>query len=46
MVRIIIQTQPIRASQETDMALELRNRDRDRKLVKRIDITLKRLHDD
>ncbi len=35
-----------RASQETDMALELRNRDRDRKLVKRIDITMKRLHDD
>lgn len=26
-----------RASQETDMALELRNRDRDRKLVKKID---------
>jgi DnaK suppressor protein len=29
-----------RASQETDMALELRNRDRDRKLVKRIDKTI------
>lgn len=35
-----------RASQETDMALELRNRDRDRKLVKRIDKTLRALDDD
>ncbi|MFT6157411.1 MAG: DnaK suppressor protein [Neolewinella sp.] len=35
-----------RASQETDMALELRNRDRDRKLVKRIDKTIKTLSDD
>lgn len=29
-----------RASQETDMALELRNRDRERKLIKKIDETL------
>jgi DnaK suppressor protein len=29
-----------RASQESDMALELRNRDRERKLVKKIDSTL------
>ena len=29
-----------RASQESDMALELRNRDRERKLVKKIDDTL------
>ena len=35
-----------RASQETDMALELRNRDRDRKLVKRIDKTIAMLDDD
>lgn len=35
-----------RASQETDMAIELRNRDRDRKLVKRIDKTLLSLDDD
>jgi len=35
-----------RASQETDMALELRNRDRDRKLVKRIDKTLRLLTED
>lgn len=35
-----------RASQETDMALELRNRDRDRKLVKRIDKTIKQLEED
>lgn len=32
-----------RASQETNMALELRNRDRDRNLVKRIDKTIKTL---
>jgi DnaK suppressor protein len=30
-----------RASQESDMALELRNRDRERKLIKKIDQTLK-----
>ena len=30
-----------RASQESDMALELRNRDRERKLIKKIDDTLK-----
>ncbi len=35
-----------RASQETDMALELRNRDRDRKLVKRIDKTIRLLEED
>ena len=35
-----------RASQETDMALELRNRDRDRKLVKRIDKTIVTLDDE
>jgi DnaK suppressor protein len=29
-----------RASQETDIALELRNRDRERKLIKKIDETL------
>ena len=29
-----------RASQESDMALELRNRDRERKLIKKIDETL------
>jgi len=29
-----------RASQETDMAIELRNRDRERKLIKKIDETL------
>jgi len=29
-----------RASQESDMALELRNRDRERKLIKKIDVTL------
>ena len=29
-----------RASQESDMALELRNRDRERKLIKKIDQTL------
>ena len=32
-----------RASQETDMALELRGRDRDRKLIKRIDESIARL---
>ena len=30
-----------RASQESDMALELRNRDRERKLIKKIDDTLR-----
>jgi DnaK suppressor protein len=30
-----------RASQESDMALELRNRDRERKLIKKIDETLR-----
>ena len=29
-----------RASQETDMAIELRNRDRERKLIKKIDETI------
>ena len=32
-----------RASQESDMALELRNRDRERKLIKKIDEALKSL---
>ncbi|MDX9944954.1 MAG: RNA polymerase-binding protein DksA [Azonexus sp.] len=32
-----------RASQETDMAIELRNRDRERKLIKKIDETLNRI---
>lgn len=32
-----------RASQETDMAIELRNRDRERKLIKKIDETLSRI---
>ena len=32
-----------RASQETDMAIELRNRDRERKLIKKIDETLGRI---
>ncbi|MCX8145552.1 MAG: RNA polymerase-binding protein DksA [Azovibrio sp.] len=32
-----------RASQETDMAIELRNRDRERKLIKKIDETLARI---
>ncbi|MBI4755415.1 MAG: RNA polymerase-binding protein DksA [Betaproteobacteria bacterium] len=32
-----------RASQESDIALELRNRDRERKLVKKIDETLERI---
>lgn len=36
-----------RASQESDMALELRNRDRERKLIKKIDETLRKIdHDD
>lgn len=36
-----------RASQESDMALELRNRDRERKLIKKIDQTVKKIdHDD
>jgi len=32
-----------RASQESDIALELRNRDRERKLIKKIDETLARI---
>ena len=32
-----------RASQESDMALELRNRDRERKLIKKIDETITRI---
>jgi DnaK suppressor protein len=32
-----------RASQESDMALELRNRDRERKLIKKIDETVVRI---
>jgi len=32
-----------RASQESDIALELRNRDRERKLIKKIDETLERI---
>lgn len=32
-----------RASQETDITLELRNRDRERKLIKKIDETLNRI---
>jgi len=35
-----------RASQETDMSLELRNRDRERKLLKKIDSTILRLDND
>ncbi len=35
-----------RASQETDMALELRNRDRERKLIKKIEGTLARIRND
>lgn len=35
-----------RASQESDMALELRNRDRERKLIKKIDETIARIDDD
>ena len=34
-----------RASQESDMALELRNRDRERKLIKKIDETLQLIED-
>ncbi|MBP9218412.1 MAG: RNA polymerase-binding protein DksA, partial [Sterolibacterium sp.] len=32
-----------RASQESDIALELRNRDRERKLIKKIDEALERI---
>jgi DnaK suppressor protein len=32
-----------RASQEADMSLELRNRDRERKLIKKIDETIQRI---
>jgi DnaK suppressor protein len=35
-----------RASQETDIAIELRNRDRERKLIKKIDETLGRIDAD
>ncbi len=35
-----------RASQETDMSLELRNRDRERKLLKKIDSTIARVDSD
>ncbi|MBI3371137.1 MAG: RNA polymerase-binding protein DksA [Betaproteobacteria bacterium] len=35
-----------RASQESDMALELRNRDRERKLIKKIDETIERINSD
>ena len=35
-----------RASQETDMSLELRNRDRERKLLKKIDSTILRVEND
>ena len=35
-----------RASQESDMALELRNRDRERKLIKKIDRTLLNISND
>ncbi|MDR0996570.1 MAG: RNA polymerase-binding protein DksA [Zoogloeaceae bacterium] len=35
-----------RASQETDIAVELRNRDRERKLIKKIDETLARIAND
>ncbi len=35
-----------RASQESDIALELRNRDRERKLIKKIDEALTRLNDE
>ncbi|MEZ0231204.1 MAG: RNA polymerase-binding protein DksA [Methylophilaceae bacterium] len=34
-----------RASQESDMALELRNRDRERKLIKKIDETLIKINE-
>ena len=32
-----------RASQESDMALELRNRDRERRLIRKIDSTLSKI---
>jgi DnaK suppressor protein len=35
-----------RASQESDMALELRNRDRERKLIKKIDETIDKIDHD
>ena len=35
-----------RASQESDMTLELRNRDRERKLIKKIDETLRNIEQD
>lgn len=35
-----------RASQESDMTLELRNRDRERKLIKKIDDTLRNIDND
>ena len=35
-----------RASQESDMALELRNRDRERKLIKKIDETVRKIKAD
>ena len=35
-----------RASQESDMALELRNRDRERKLIKKINDTLRKIDED
>jgi len=35
-----------RASQESDMTLELRNRDRERKLIKKIDETIARIDAD
>ena len=35
-----------RASQESDMTLELRNRDRERKLIKKIDETLRNIDDE
>ena len=35
-----------RASQESDMALELRNRDRERKLIKKVDESIARIDDD
>lgn len=35
-----------RASQESDMALELRNRDRERKLIKKINETLEKIDGD
>ncbi|MDY0073553.1 MAG: RNA polymerase-binding protein DksA [Thauera sp.] len=35
-----------RASQESDIALELRNRDRERKLIKKIDEALTRLNEE